>query len=322
VFNQEICVGKSDRELMEDAIALLEQCRPTEARRPKVGAVIAVDGVVIGTGHRGTGSTGDDDHAEKKALESVPDAKQLPQATLYTTLEPCTPEVRRDPANCCTVLIKNAGLKRVLIGILDPNQGVRGKGLWELQSSGVDVELFPPDLAKAIRSLNQPFIKEQLSLGIKITNVKDGRTVTTDENHEFLLEGTFLNPPGSDVIAFANIAGRWWPQPNQLRVTNEFPDRTWSVKVHFGSEVPHTLVIAHLSQLGMTLVKYYQNLSAANLKRKNEIGKYIRRNQVKEADALRRALGNVYLGIEMTTLPHGIQVLDQVNVDVKFPRQS
>jgi pyrimidine deaminase RibD-like protein len=63
----------------------------------------------------------------------------------------------------------------VFIGILDPNQGVRGKGLWELQSRGIEVELFPPKLARQIRVLNEKFIKAQLRLGIRITNLISGQ---------------------------------------------------------------------------------------------------------------------------------------------------
>ncbi len=143
--------------------------------------MIAVDGTVIGQGHRGTGKSDDDDHAEKIALKGVVDRKQLPKATVYTTLEPCTPEVRSDPLTCCTELIRQAEVKRVFIGILDPNQGVRGKGLWELQSRGIEVELFPPEMAKSIRVLNDKFIKEQQSLGIRITNLTAGQTIRTDD---------------------------------------------------------------------------------------------------------------------------------------------
>ena len=137
----------TDKQLMIETISLAEQCQPIADRIPKVGAVIAVGDTIIGRGHRGTGNAVDDDHAEKVALKGVVDRRQLPRATVYTTLEPCTPEVRSDPLNCCTELIRQAEVKRVFIGILDPNQGVRGKGLWELQSRRIEVELFPPDLA-------------------------------------------------------------------------------------------------------------------------------------------------------------------------------
>src|SRR5271157_4640346 len=123
-------MGENDERLMNRAIELAEQCRPIAERIPKVGAVIAIGDTVIGQGHRGTGASGDDDHAEMVALKGIVDRTQLPRATVYTTLEPCTPEVRSDPLSCCTELIRQAEVTRVFIGILDPNQGVRGKGLW------------------------------------------------------------------------------------------------------------------------------------------------------------------------------------------------
>ena len=162
---------ETDKLHMDTAITLAERCEPIEDRIPKVGAVIAIGEVVIGLGKRGTGKKGDGDHAEKVAINQVADKKQLPKATVYTTLEPCTKEVRSDPLNCCTELIRQFGLKKVFIGILDPNQGVRGKGLWELQSRGIDVELFPPELAKRLLALNHKFIRVQQTLGIRITNL-------------------------------------------------------------------------------------------------------------------------------------------------------
>jgi pyrimidine deaminase RibD-like protein len=87
---------------MKSAIALAESRRPESEHIPKVGAIIAVDGVVIGKGQRGPGSPEDDQHAEKK---------QLHKATVYTTLEPCTPTVRSDPDDCCTERLRRAGVK-------------------------------------------------------------------------------------------------------------------------------------------------------------------------------------------------------------------
>src|SRR5262250_2875858 len=103
---------------------------------PKVGAVIAVDGRTIGGGRRGTGAVeGDDDHAEINAIRQVQDKSQLAHATLYTTLEPCTGEVRSRPLECCMELIRQHRIRKVFVGILDPNQWVSGKGLSALQES-------------------------------------------------------------------------------------------------------------------------------------------------------------------------------------------
>jgi diaminohydroxyphosphoribosylaminopyrimidine deaminase / 5-amino-6-(5-phosphoribosylamino)uracil reductase len=134
-----------DRNHMLSAIKQAKKCTPIAERIPKVGAIIAIGKRVIARGYRGTGNIHDDDHAELTAIRKVADKSQIPQATLYTTLEPCTKEVRSDPLKCCTELIKQVKFKKVFIGILDPNQGVTGKGLWDLQQHGIDVELFPPN---------------------------------------------------------------------------------------------------------------------------------------------------------------------------------
>jgi pyrimidine deaminase RibD-like protein len=52
-----------------------------------------------------------------------------------------------------------AKVKKVYVGILDPNQGVCGKGVLELQDHNIEVELFPPVLAQQIRIQNDPFIQ-------------------------------------------------------------------------------------------------------------------------------------------------------------------
>jgi hypothetical protein len=89
--------------------------------------------------------------------------------------------------------------------------------------------------------------------------------------------------------------------------------------VHFGSYVPHTILITRVSELGMALVNYYRQLSTENLERKRKIEEYIRRNGIKDSEELRKIVRPVYLGVEMATLPKGIQVLDQVQVNIENP---
>jgi pyrimidine deaminase RibD-like protein len=105
----------------------------------------------------------------------------LPEATLYTTLEPCTRHVRSKPLECCTELIRQHQIKKVFIGILDPNQGVTGKGLWGLQDTGVEVNLFPHDLAQQIRANNSAFIRSQQTLGATIVAPNEGDELRTYE---------------------------------------------------------------------------------------------------------------------------------------------
>jgi pyrimidine deaminase RibD-like protein len=311
-----------DQKHMEEAIALADQCLPIADRIPKVGAVIAIGETVIGKGHRGTGESTDDDHAEKTALDGVVERKQLPTATLYTTLEPCTPDVRSKPLTCCTELIAHAEIKRVFIGIRDPNQGVRGKGLWELQRRGIEVELFPPDLAKRIRAINDRFIREQQTLGIRITNVQNGQTIRTfDTGGVFELKGSFLNTPGADVFALTNIGGQWWPQPYSL--STNASDRTWSVKLHFGAYESHTLAIVRANELGVSFFSYYRKITALNRQRDRAVRDYV--DSLEDLEEYRQDLfgrlkvGGLYPGIEMARLPKGIELQDSVDVVVENP---
>jgi diaminohydroxyphosphoribosylaminopyrimidine deaminase / 5-amino-6-(5-phosphoribosylamino)uracil reductase len=117
-------VNSEDIALMEQALFLAEECKPRSDSIPKVGAIIAVGGTILGRGRRGTGAEGDDQHAENNALDKVGYPSQLSQATstLYTTLEPCTKPVRTKELECCTEMILQHGIKRVVIAILDPNQ--------------------------------------------------------------------------------------------------------------------------------------------------------------------------------------------------------
>jgi pyrimidine deaminase RibD-like protein len=307
---------ESDRILMEKAASLAETCEPVNDGIPKVAAIIAIGGATIGQGRRGTGKEKDDDHAEKRALESVNDASQLPSATLYTTLEPCTMDVRSDPLNCCTELIKRSRIRRVFIGILDPNQGVTGKGLWDLQSNGIEVELFPHSLSERIRTANRDFIRKQQTLGIVITNLQSGQKIKTYNNGGvFDVKGSFLNTPGADVFALTGIGGQWWPQPYSLHVAG---DKTWTARLHFGSYGPHTICIVKANELGISLIKYYRKVVAQNVKREAMAKDYFSEHNLNAPDLLGE-LSHKYLGIEMGAFPKGIEVLDVVEIEVERP---
>src|SRR4029453_3017255 len=88
----------SDRELMMLAIELARKCKSEEGKvSPKVGAVVARDGVVLGVAFGGDVAPGEP--AEFTLLERKPQDATLPGATLFTTLEPCT--LRNLPKIAC-----------------------------------------------------------------------------------------------------------------------------------------------------------------------------------------------------------------------------
>lgn len=120
---------------MRAAITEAEKARGSTGDNPWVGCVITdASGAIIARGHtQGPG----EDHAEIVAMHSARAAGvALAEATLYSTLEPCAFH-GRTPA--CARAVVDAGVRRVVVGILDPNPRVDGVGLSMLREAGVEV---------------------------------------------------------------------------------------------------------------------------------------------------------------------------------------
>jgi len=282
---------------MNEAIEWARLCNPIEDAIPKVGAIIATGSTVIGRGRRGTGAEGDDEHAEWNALEQVQDETSLPDATLYTTLEPCTGEVRTHPHQSCTELILRRRIPKVVIGILDPNQGVTGKGLWRLQEAGVDVSLFPHNLAQKVRALNEKFIGFQQTLGAKIVSPVDGDVVRIRVPGWHTLRFTSVTPPTDHHFLLCLKNGLCWPQSSVFRPADA---GTWEVDAHFGSTGEHTLHLVTAVDLGVSLVKYYQKVGERNSARRRQLEGSV----PPDHPALREG---TWPGIPMTVLPKGLR---------------
>jgi diaminohydroxyphosphoribosylaminopyrimidine deaminase/5-amino-6-(5-phosphoribosylamino)uracil reductase len=105
------------------------------APNPSVGAVIVYNDKIIGEGF--TSSYGGN-HAEVNAIQSVTDKSILKEATLYVTLEPCSHFGKTPP---CADLINTHGIKKVVIGLLDPHEKVAGKGVQKLIDKGCKVSV-------------------------------------------------------------------------------------------------------------------------------------------------------------------------------------
>lgn len=98
---------------------------------PSVGCVIVKDGHVLATGV--TGASGRP-HAETVALDSI--GKKAKGATAYVTLEPCSHHGKTPP---CVNTLMDAGIKRVVIGTMDPDPRVSGMGITILKNAGIEV---------------------------------------------------------------------------------------------------------------------------------------------------------------------------------------
>ncbi len=105
----------------------------TTRPNPMVGAVIVLNDTIIGEGY--TSAYGGP-HAEVNAINSVANKKDLKQATLYVSLEPCSHYGKTPP--CSDLIIANE-IPRIVIGCKDDNPEVAGKGIEKLRDAGRDV---------------------------------------------------------------------------------------------------------------------------------------------------------------------------------------
>ncbi|RXG32858.1 diaminohydroxyphosphoribosylaminopyrimidine deaminase [Leeuwenhoekiella marinoflava DSM 3653] len=100
---------------------------------PMVGSVIVCDSKIIGEGwHQKAGQP----HAEVNAINSVKETELLEKSTIYVSLEPCSHFGKTPP---CSDLIIAKGIKKVVIGTVDPFAEVAGRGIKKLLNAGCEV---------------------------------------------------------------------------------------------------------------------------------------------------------------------------------------
>ena len=105
----------------------------TTRPNPSVGAVIVYQNKIIGEGFT---SPHGENHAEVNAINAVENKSLLKEATIFVTLEPCSHFGKTPP--CADLIVKHQ-LKQVIIGCLDSNSLVAGKGVSHLENAGINV---------------------------------------------------------------------------------------------------------------------------------------------------------------------------------------
>jgi diaminohydroxyphosphoribosylaminopyrimidine deaminase/5-amino-6-(5-phosphoribosylamino)uracil reductase len=138
----------ADVEHMRRALALAEQGRGDTRPNPVVGAVIVRDGQMLAEGYHHRAG---DAHGEVDALSHI--GGRAPGATIYVNLEPCCHTGRTGP---CTTALIAAGIRRVVVGCLDPNPRVDGCGVSRLRRAGVRVDV--GCLEDECRAANRAFL--------------------------------------------------------------------------------------------------------------------------------------------------------------------
>jgi diaminohydroxyphosphoribosylaminopyrimidine deaminase/5-amino-6-(5-phosphoribosylamino)uracil reductase len=165
-------VSAAEERAMAAAIRLARRGIGTTHPNPRVGAVVLRGGEILGSGfHARAGEA----HAEVKALDQA--GKSARGATLVSTLEPCAHHGRTPP---CVDAILASGIRRVVLGMRDPNPLVNGRGVAALQRGGVEVvegvgaakcrELNPPYLKYMDRGLPWVLLKSMVTLDGRVAS--------------------------------------------------------------------------------------------------------------------------------------------------------
>jgi diaminohydroxyphosphoribosylaminopyrimidine deaminase/5-amino-6-(5-phosphoribosylamino)uracil reductase len=140
---------KVQEKYIKRCIELAKNGLGTTYPNPLVGCVIVFENKIIGEGwHKKSGEA----HAEVIAIESVQNKELLSRSTLYVSLEPCSHFGKTPP---CADLILKYKIPNVVIGTIDPNSKVAGKGIQRLRDSGVNVTF--GILEKECNELNKRF---------------------------------------------------------------------------------------------------------------------------------------------------------------------
>jgi diaminohydroxyphosphoribosylaminopyrimidine deaminase/5-amino-6-(5-phosphoribosylamino)uracil reductase len=161
-----------DETFMQRAIELAARGLGRTSPNPAVGAVLVRGSQVIGEGfHLRAGLP----HAEIEALRRVSSTTR--GATLYVNLEPCAHHGRTPP---CADAVIAAGVTRVVVGMVDPNPLVRGRGVRRLRRAGIEVKTGV--LKEQCERLNEDFVlwvqTGRPFVTLKLAASLDGRIAT------------------------------------------------------------------------------------------------------------------------------------------------
>ena len=165
---------------MKRALLLARKGKGRTSPNPLVGAVLVKRGKVVGEGYHAKAGEA---HAEIVALRKA--GKEARGSTLYVNLEPCTHYGKTPP---CAPAVIQAGVRRVVVGMVDPNPVVKGKGISTLRKAGIDVH--SGTLEKECKTLNEAFCKYILMkvpfVILKAAATLDGRIATRDGESKWI----------------------------------------------------------------------------------------------------------------------------------------
>lgn len=149
---------------------------------PRVGCVIVKGEKIISKGYHAVFGG---PHAEVNAIKNALD--KVKNSTVYVTLEPCSTYGKTPP---CTDLIIKSGIKRVVIGSIDPNPLHRGKAVDILKRNGIEVDVADGEISQQCKDINEVFFKNMLYnmpyITIKLAVSVDGRIADINNRSKWI----------------------------------------------------------------------------------------------------------------------------------------
>ena len=178
-----------DEKYMKIALEEAKKGLGRTSPNPCVGAVIVKKGTIVGRGYHKKAGT---PHAEIHALANA--GSKAMGSTMYVTLEPCSHYGRTAP--CCEAVVK-AGVKRVVIGMLDPNPLVNGRGGKFLEEKGLEV--ISNILEEDCIDINRPFVKA-ITQGVPWVIMKAGVSLEGRLNYQKGRPGWITGPESNKKV--------------------------------------------------------------------------------------------------------------------------
>lgn len=158
-----------DIQYMRSAINMARRGIGRTAENPSVGCVIVKNGSVVA---RARTADGGRPHAEALAIQDA--GEQARGATLYVTLEPCAHRGKTPP---CVDAVIASGVKRVVIGMVDPDPRTGGSSIQKLKDAGVDVvcDVLKNECAETVRGFVSRVVKKRPFVTLKCACTLDGK---------------------------------------------------------------------------------------------------------------------------------------------------